>query len=73
MKRIKESSSNDLKSSVFDSLKPLYGSKANGPFFDPNDLHAHVWKKGKLGVEDNPKIPTYSPCLMSKLAFSQTV
>lgn len=43
-----------------ESLKPLYGSRGNPPYYDPNDLHTHVWKKGKLGIEDNPKIPTYA-------------
>lgn len=44
----------------FNSLKPLIGTSGCPPFYDPNDVHVHVWKKGKLGVEDNPKIPTYS-------------
>ena len=44
----------------FESLKPLYGTKGNPPYYDPNDLHVHVWKKGKLGLEDNPKIRTYA-------------
>jgi len=45
---------------TFDSLKPLFGSKGKAPYYDPNDLHSHVWKRGKLGIEDNPKVPTYS-------------
>lgn len=32
----------------------------NPPYYDPNDLHAHVWKTGKLGLEDNPKIQTFA-------------
>jgi hypothetical protein len=44
----------------FDSLKPLFGTKGHPPFYDPNDIHTHVWKKGKLGIEDDPKIPIYS-------------
>jgi hypothetical protein len=44
----------------FNSLKPLIGTSGNPPFYDPNDVHVHIWKKGKLGVEDDPKIPTYS-------------
>lgn len=44
----------------FNSLKPLIGTSGNPPFYDPNDIHVHVWKKGMLGIEDNPKIPTYS-------------
>jgi hypothetical protein len=60
MKRIVHGSSTSLNEPVFESLKPLYGTKGNPPYYDPNDLHAHVWKKGKLGLEDNPKIPTYA-------------
>ena len=45
---------------TFDSLKPLFGSKGKPPYYDPNDLHTHIWKRGKLGIEDNPKVPTYS-------------
>jgi hypothetical protein len=64
MKRISQGSSTSL-NDAFESLKPLFkpmsdGSKGNPPYYDPNDLHAHIWKRGKLGVEDNPKIPTYS-------------
>lgn len=40
--------------------KPLYPSNGTPPFYDPNDLHTHIWKIGKLGIEDNPKIPTYA-------------
>jgi len=65
MKRIKGSSSTNLNETTFDSLKPIYGSKGNPPYYDPNDLHTHVWKKGKLGIEDNPKIPTYSNAKMT--------
>lgn len=60
MKRITQGSSTSLNETAFESLKPLFGSKGNPPYYDPNDLHAHVWKKGKLGLEDNPKIPTYA-------------
>jgi hypothetical protein len=45
---------------ILDAIKPLYGSKGRPPYYDPNDLHSHVWHNGKLGIEDNPKIPTYS-------------
>ena len=65
MKRIKESgSTTNLNETTFDSLKPLYGSKGNPPYYDPNDLHSHIWKNGKLGIEDNPKVPTYSKSKM---------
>jgi len=60
MKRITQGSSVSLNETVFESFKPLYGSKGNPPYYDPNDLHAHVWKKGKLGLEDNPKVHTYA-------------
>lgn len=60
MKRITQGSSASLNETAFESLKPLYGSKGNAPYYDPNDLHVHIWKKGKLGLEDNPKIPTYA-------------
>jgi len=42
------------------SLKPLFQSGGQPPFYDPNDLHSHIWKKGKLANEDNPKNPEYS-------------
>ncbi len=45
---------------TYESLKPLFGTKGQPPFYDPNDIHTHVWKKGKLGIEDDPKIPTFS-------------
>ncbi len=45
---------------TYESMKPLFGSKGHPPFYDPNDIHVHVWKKGKLGIEDDPKIPTFS-------------
>jgi hypothetical protein len=48
-----------------ESTKPVFGSKGNPPFYDPNDLHAHVWKKGKLAIEENPKVPTYSKSKLS--------
>jgi hypothetical protein len=60
MKRITQGSSTSLNETAFESLKPLYGTRGNPPYYDPNDLHAHVWKKGKLGLEDNPKVPTYA-------------
>jgi hypothetical protein len=60
MKRIIQEYSTNLNETAFESLKPLYGTKGNPPYYDPNDLHAHIWKKGKLGIEDNPKIPTYA-------------
>ncbi len=60
MKRINQESSTSLNESAFESLKPLYGTKGNPPYYDPNDLHVHIWKKGKLGLEDNPKIRTYA-------------
>jgi hypothetical protein len=49
----------------YESLKPLFGSKGHPPFYDPNDIHVHVWKKGKLGIEDNPKVSTFSKEKMS--------
>jgi len=86
MKRITQGSSTSLNETVFESLKPLYGSKGNPPYYDPNDLHSHIWKKGKLGLEDNPKIPTYAKgkltikdcvyckvCHMVKDSFQSTV
>ena len=60
MKRISHDSSASLNETAFESLKPVYGSKGNPPYYDPNDLHVHVWKQGKLGLEDNPKIATYA-------------
>lgn len=65
MKRIKENSSTNLNDASFEALKPLFGTKGNPPYYDPNDLHEHIWKKGKLGIEDNPKIPTYSKAKMA--------
>ncbi len=44
----------------YDALKPTFGSRGQPPFYDPNDLHAHVWHKGKLGTEDDPKSPIYN-------------
>lgn len=60
MKRITQGSSVSLNETAFESLKPLYGTRGNPPYYDPNDLHSHTWKKGKLGIEDNPKISTYA-------------
>lgn len=60
MKRITQGSTTSLNDPAFESFKPLYGTKGNPPFYDPNDLHSHVWKKGKLGIEENPKIPTFT-------------
>ena len=56
MKAIRSST----KEKEYDALKPSFGSRGQPPFYDPNDLHVHVWKKGKLGNEDDPKSPTYS-------------
>jgi hypothetical protein len=70
MKRITQGSSASLNETIFESLKPLYGTKGNPPYYDPNDLHVHIWKKGKLGLEDNPKIPTYAK---GKLAVKDCV
>lgn len=44
----------------YDALKPLFGTRGQPPFYDPNDLHVHVWHKGKLGIEDDPKSSIYS-------------
>lgn len=41
-------------------LKPLYGTEGSPPFYDPNDLHVHTWKRGILGLGDDPKVPTYA-------------
>lgn len=60
MKRISQGSSTSLNDPNFQSLKPLFGTKGNPPYYDPNDLHVHVWKRGKLGIEDDPKVPTYA-------------
>jgi hypothetical protein len=86
MKRITQGSSTSLNEPAFESLKPLFGSRGNPPYYDPNDLHAHVWKKGKLGLEDNPKVHTYAKgkltikdcvyckiCHMIKDSFQSTV
>lgn len=86
MKRINNESSLDLNNANFESLKPLYGSNGNSPYYDPNDLHSHVWKKGNLGIEDNPKISTYAKgklnikkctyckiCHMVKDSFQSTI
>lgn len=43
-----------------DAVKPLIGTKGKAPFYDPNDLHVHVWFVGKLGSEEDPKIPVYN-------------
>ena len=56
MKRI----STPLPNENFNSLKPIFGNLGTPPFYDPNDVHQHIWKKGKLGTEEDPKIPTYS-------------
>lgn len=42
------------------SLKPLFGTYGNPPFYDPNDLHEHIWIYGKLTCEEDPKVPTYN-------------
>ena len=49
----------------FNSLKPIFGSGGSPPFYDPNDIHEHIWKKGKLGIEDDPKRATFSKEKMS--------
>lgn len=59
MKRIIEDSTE------YETLKPLFGSYAQAPFYDPNDLHVHNWFYGKLGIEEDPKIPTFSNNKMS--------
>lgn len=46
-------------------LKPVFGTVAEGPFYDPNDLHVHNWYFGKLGIEEDPKNPTFSKNKMS--------
>jgi hypothetical protein len=86
MKKFTHGSSVSINEAAFESHKPLYGSKGNPPYYDPNDLHTHVWKKGKLGLEDNPKIRTYAKgklaikdcvyctiCHMTKDPFQSTV
>jgi hypothetical protein len=60
MRRVADGSLTNLSDSTQEPLKPLFGSKGAPPYYDPNDLHVHVWKRGKLGIEDNPKIPTYA-------------
>jgi hypothetical protein len=42
------------------SLKPLLGTCGEPPFYDPNDLHEHIWQNGKLTSEEDPKIQTYN-------------
>lgn len=43
------------------SFKPIFGIPGgNPPFYDPNDIHEHIWKRGKLGIEEDPKSPTFS-------------
>ena len=61
MKRIIEESESDN----FKTLKPLFGTSAQAPFYDPNDLHNHIWHYGKLGIEEDPKSPEYSKSKMS--------
>lgn len=48
-----------------EALKPLFGTDAEPPFYDPNDLHVHNWYYGKLGIEEDPRIPTFSKNKMS--------
>jgi hypothetical protein len=60
MKRIYQTSETFKSTPDTDSLKPLFGTKAEPPYYDPNDLHVHIWKNGKLGLEDNPKKSTYA-------------
>lgn len=52
------------------TLKPLYGTEGSPPFYDPNDLHVHTWKKGLLGLGDDPKVPT---CASGKLTIKECV
>lgn len=59
MKRIIEDSTE------YETLKPVFGTSAQAPFYDPNDLHVHNWFYGKLGIEEDPKIPTFSNNKMS--------
>lgn len=64
MKRITEDNSDQYgeqyNKKEYNILKPLIGTKAEPPFYDPNNIHCHIWKKGKLAIEDNPNIPTYA-------------
>jgi hypothetical protein len=48
---------------VSESLKPVFNTSVSfdqAPFYDPNDLHVHNWTQGKLGLEEDPKVPTFS-------------
>lgn len=80
MKRIIE------ESVEYETLKPVFGTRADAPFYDPNDLHVHNWYYGKLGIEEDPKVPTFSKskmflknctyckvCHKIKLEFQSTV
>ncbi len=47
-------------------LKPIFGKKGDPPFYDPNDLHCHVWQYGQLLYNENPKSPYYSKNLVMR-------
>lgn len=49
----------------YEAFKPLMGTRGQPPFYDPNDLHVHVWIKGKLPKEEDPKVPTYNQSKIS--------
>jgi hypothetical protein len=44
------------------SLKPVFNlnNRSNPPYYDPIDLHIHNFKDGKLGLVENPKVPTFN-------------
>lgn len=44
---------------------PQAGQAPSAPFYDPNDLHVHMWVRGLLAREENPKVPEYSTALVS--------
>ncbi len=37
------------------ATKPLIDTKGNAPFYDPDDIHVHIWKYGKISSEEDPK------------------
>ncbi len=49
--------------------KPIYSynSLDSPPFYDPNDLHVHIWIKGNLLKNEDPKSPYYSNELLSTI------
>lgn len=70
------------------SLKPVFNltNRSNPPYYDPIDLHIHNFKDGKLGLVENPKVPTFNNgkiniknciyckvCHMTKDPFQSTV